>query len=93
MILFISFRFTYEEFNEAHFANPGRCHTIFCFKDPDWDEYVFLNNFMVVTVRTEGLPRCKEPVILCFVETNWKRKTVIDTRGITSLLALRVLFY
>jgi len=35
-------RFTYEEFNEAHFANPGRCHTIFCFKDPDWDEYVLL---------------------------------------------------
>ena len=42
MILFLLFRFTYEEFNEAHFANPGRCHTIFCFKDPNWDEYVKL---------------------------------------------------
>lgn len=42
VILFLSFRFTYEEFNEAYFANPGRCHTIFCFKDPDWDEYVLL---------------------------------------------------
>ena len=42
MIQFLLFRFTYEEFNEAHFANPGRCHTIFCFKDPDWDEYVLL---------------------------------------------------
>jgi len=33
-------RFTCEEYNQAHLGSPGRCHTIFCFKDPDWDGYV-----------------------------------------------------
>lgn len=49
-------RFTYEEFNEAHFANPGRCHTIFCFKDPDWDEYSSMkdeNIFMAEKLKTD----------------------------------------
>ena len=67
MILFLLFRFTYEEFNEAHFANPGRCHTIFCFKDPDWDEYVKLTYGTYCEEYCLSLPRCKEAVILAFV--------------------------
>lgn len=48
--------FTYEEFHQAHLSNPGICHPIFCFKDPDWDNDPSLKDesiFLAEQLKTE----------------------------------------
>ncbi|XP_068751534.1 nephrocystin-3-like [Montipora capricornis] len=49
-------RFSSEEYNQAHFANPGRCNAIFCFKDPNWDGYPSLKHesiYLAEELKTE----------------------------------------